>query len=82
MLSMLTITIVSTNRNADGTEIFVADPRNTISERIEYSHYDSYSSPDARILNELQDQLDITIPANLKHINESINPLLNSDFKL
>ena len=28
----------------------------------------------------ISDKLDITLPKALKHINESINPLLNSDF--
>ena len=32
-------------------------------------------------LKQIQDKLDITIPKALKHINESSNPLLNSDFK-
>jgi len=29
----------------------------------------------------IQDKLDITLPKTLKHINESVKPLLNSDFK-
>ena len=32
-------------------------------------------------LDQINDKLDITLPKALKHINESINPLLNSDFK-
>ncbi len=32
-------------------------------------------------LENIQDKLDITLPKALKHINESTNPLLNSDFK-
>ena len=32
-------------------------------------------------LEGIQDKLDITLPKALKHINESVKPLLNSDFK-
>ena len=32
-------------------------------------------------LGKIQGKLDITLPKALKHINESVNPLLNSDFK-
>ena len=32
-------------------------------------------------LDQIKDKLDITFPKALKHINESTNPLLNSDFK-
>ncbi|GFO72988.1 hypothetical protein BJAS_P3534 [Bathymodiolus japonicus methanotrophic gill symbiont] len=32
-------------------------------------------------LEQIQDKLDITLPKALKHINESVKPLLNSDFK-
>ena len=32
-------------------------------------------------LDQIKDKLDITLPKALKHINESVNPLLNSDFK-
>ena len=32
-------------------------------------------------LEQIQGKLDITLPKALKHINESIKPLLNSDFK-
>ena len=32
-------------------------------------------------LEHIQDKLDITLPKALKHINESVKPLLNSDFK-
>ena len=32
-------------------------------------------------LDQIKDKLDITFPKALKHITESINPLLNSDFK-
>mgnify|MGYP000084720048 CR=1 FL=1 len=32
-------------------------------------------------LDQIKDKLDITLPKALKHINESTNPLLNSDFK-
>jgi hypothetical protein len=32
-------------------------------------------------LEQIQSQLDITLTKTLKHINESIEPLLNSDFK-
>ncbi len=32
-------------------------------------------------LEQIKDKLDITLPKALKHINESVNPLLNSDFK-
>ncbi len=32
-------------------------------------------------LEQIKDKLDITIPKALKHINESVNPPLNSDFK-
>ncbi len=32
-------------------------------------------------LDQIKDKLDITLPKALKHINESINPPLNSDFK-
>lgn len=31
-------------------------------------------------IEQINDKLDITLPKALKHINESINPLLNSDF--
>ena len=31
-------------------------------------------------IEQISDKLDITLPKALKHINESINPLLNSDF--
>jgi DNA-binding transcriptional MerR regulator len=31
-------------------------------------------------LEQIQDKLDVTLPKALKHINESIKPLLNSDF--
>lgn len=31
-------------------------------------------------LEQIQGKLDITLPKTLKHINESANPLLNSDF--
>jgi Helix-turn-helix domain len=32
-------------------------------------------------LDQIKDKLDIALPKALKHINESVNPLLNSDFK-
>ena len=32
-------------------------------------------------LDQIKGKLDITLPKALKHINESVNPLLNSDFK-
>lgn len=32
-------------------------------------------------LGQIQGQLDITFPKALKHLNESVNPLSNSDFK-
>jgi len=32
-------------------------------------------------INQIKDNLDITLPKALKHINESVNPPLNSDFK-
>lgn len=32
-------------------------------------------------LDQIKDKLDITLPKALKHINESVKPLLNSDFK-
>jgi len=32
-------------------------------------------------LDQIKDKLDITLSKTLKHINESVNPLLNSDFK-
>jgi helix-turn-helix protein len=31
-------------------------------------------------IEQINDKLDITLPKALKHINESVNPLLNSDF--
>jgi len=31
-------------------------------------------------IEQISDKLDITLPKALKHINESINPLVNSDF--
>ena len=32
-------------------------------------------------LEQIKEKLDITLPKTLKHINESVKPLLNSDFK-
>lgn len=53
---VISITPVSTERQADGTGIFVVDGSYSISNRIKYGRSDSYYCLDARILIALEDK--------------------------